>query len=81
MTARIDVTLKKGVFDPQGEVLVNALHHLEYKDVEKVHVGKSFIIELSESDKDKARKQLEAMADTLFANPIIEDFKIEFLDS
>jgi phosphoribosylformylglycinamidine synthase subunit PurS len=80
MKAKIEVMLKKGVFDPQGKVLVNALHHLEYNDVSGVKVGKLFFVEINENDKNVAKKRLAEMADQLFANPIIENFEIELVD-
>ena len=80
MKAKIEVMLKNGVFDPQGKVLVNALHHLDYEDVTNVRVGKLFYVELDENDTEQAKKRLEKMADELFANPVIENFNIEILD-
>ena len=80
MKAKIEVMLKDGVFDPQGKVLVNALHHLEYDDVSKVRAGKLFYVEIDEKDPGKAKEKLAKMADELFANPVIEDFKIELID-
>lgn len=79
MKAKIEVVLKDGVFDPQGKVLVNALHHLEYKDVLSVRAGKLFYIELDGNDASKAQARLAEMADQLFANPVIENFKIEIV--
>lgn len=80
MKARIEVMLKKGVFDPQGKVLVNALHHLDYNEVSGVKVGKLFFVEIDETNKDIAQKKLTKMADQLFANPIIENFEIELME-
>ncbi len=79
MKAKIEVMLKEGVFDPQGKVLVNALHHLEYNSVSGVRAGKLFYIELDESDSARAEKKLAEMADQLFANPVIENFEITLL--
>ncbi len=79
MKAKIEVILKDGVFDPQGKVLVNALHHLDYQNVQAVRAGKLFYVDLDESNPQKAEKQLAEMADQMFANPVIENFKIEIV--
>lgn len=79
MKARIEVVLNKGVFDPQGKTIVNALHHLDHHSVKDVKVGKVFYVDLDEKNPADAETKLSKMADELFANPIIEDFTVEIL--
>jgi phosphoribosylformylglycinamidine synthase len=80
MKAKIEVMLREDIFDPQGKTIVNALHHMDYKSVSNVKAGKLFYLELQETNKDKALKQMEEMAHELFANPVIENYKIEIID-
>ncbi|OHD55964.1 MAG: hypothetical protein A2Y33_10925 [Spirochaetes bacterium GWF1_51_8] len=79
MKAKIEVMLKPGVFDPQGKVIMNALHHLDYHTVTDVRAAKLFYVELDEKDPAAAKKLLEKMSDELFANPVIENFHIEIV--
>lgn len=78
MKARVFVSLKSGVLDPQGKAIASALHHLEYPEVADVRVGKYFDITLSGTPAD-AEKRLKEMSDKLLANPVIEDFRVEVL--
>ena len=77
MKARIKVTLKKGVLDPQGKAIEGALDHLGFVCVEHVHQGKYFEIDLAETDKAKAMNAAKAMCEKLIANTVIENFEIE----
>ncbi len=74
MKAKVYVTLKKGVLDPQGKAIHHALESLGFQDVEGVRVGKFFEIELK---REHEEKQLKEMAEKLLANTVIEDYKIE----
>jgi len=76
MRAKIEVMLRKGVFDPQGKTILNAIHHLGFSNVNDVRAGKLFYIDIDETDKKKAMEKLRTMSDQLFANPVIEDFNI-----
>ena len=78
MKAKIKVTLKKGVLDPQGKAIEGALGSLGFSGVEHVRQGKYFEIELAETDKTKAEAQVKAMCEKLIANTVIENFVIEF---
>lgn len=80
MKAKIEVMLREDIFDPQGKTIMNALHHMGYKDVTKVKAGKLFYVEIQESAKEKAMKKLEEMSHELFANPVIENYKIEIIE-
>jgi len=77
MKAKIIITPKKAVLDPQGKTVQHALEHMGYQGVGAVHVGKYLEIELSGTDKDAARKQLEQACQRFLSNPVIEDFKLE----
>lgn len=81
MKAKIVVTLKKGVHDPQGEATLGTLKHLGFNDVSKVHVGKYIELELGQIGKEKAQKQVESMCQKLLSNPIIESYQVEIQES
>ena len=75
MKARIFVTLKNGVLDPQGQAIQGALGALGFEGVASVRQGKVFEIELTKADDVEAR--LKAMCERLLANTMIEDFRVE----
>ena len=77
MKARIYVTLKPGVLDPQGKAVEHSLHDLGFDDVADVRQGKYMEVELSTSDKAKAEADLEEMCKKLLANTVIENYRIE----
>ena len=74
MKARIHVTLKQGVLDPQGKAISHTLEALGFEGVEKVRQGKFIEIELSETDETRAAKQVEQMCEKLLANMVIENY-------
>ena len=77
LKARIKVTLKSGVLDPQGKAIEGALASLGFDGVNGVRQGKYFEIELAETDKAKAEAQVKAMCEKLIANTVIENYVIE----
>ncbi len=77
--ARIVVTLKTGVLDPQGKAIEGALGTLGFAGVGSVRQGKVFDVELSGDDRDAARTDLAAMCDKLLANTVIENYSIEIV--
>jgi phosphoribosylformylglycinamidine synthase len=77
MKARIIITPKKAVLDPQGKTVQNALEHMGYKGVGAVHVGKYLEIELDGADKETARKQVDDACHRFLTNPVIEDYRFE----
>ena len=77
MKARIKVTLKKGVLDPQGKAIEGALGSLGFNGVEHVRQGKYFEIDLAETDRSKAMAEAKAMCEKLIANTVIENYDIE----
>lgn len=76
MKAKIYVTLKNGVLDPQGKAVLHALESMGHQNVKEVRVGKFFEIEL-EGNSEKAKAQLQEMGEKLLANTVIENFKVE----
>ena len=77
MRARIHITLKQGVLDPQGKAVGQALAALGFAGVGEVRQGKVIDIELAETDPDRARESLEEMCERLLANTVIEDYEID----
>lgn len=76
MKARVTVTLKNGVLDPQGKAIEHALIGLGFGGVGSVRQGKVFDLELEGADKAKAEADLKAMCDKLLANTVIENYSI-----
>lgn len=74
MIAKIYINLKRDVSDPQGLTVKSALETLSFKGIQKVHVGKYFVIELDDMEKSEAEKLVKAMCEKLLANPVIEDY-------
>lgn len=77
MQARVFVTLKNGVLDPQGKAIEHALRGLGLDGVEKVRQGKMFEIELADTDAAAAEQRLKVMCERLLANTVIENYRIE----
>ena len=77
--AKVYVSLKPSVFDPQGKTVEQALHSLGYGSVTDVRQGKYFEIEIEADTDDGARKSVEEMAHRLLANPVIESYRVELL--
>jgi phosphoribosylformylglycinamidine synthase PurS subunit len=77
MKARVFVTLKNGVLDPQGKAIGHALNALGFASVGDVRQGKVIDLELEESDRAKAKAELEKMCEKLLANTVIEKYEIE----
>jgi phosphoribosylformylglycinamidine synthase subunit PurS len=77
MKARVVVTLKRSVLDPQGLAVGRALASLGFAEVQGVRLGKVIELELSETDPAKARERLAAMCEKLLANTVIEEYRIE----
>lgn len=79
MKARITVTLKNGVLDPQGKAIEGALGALGFDGVNDVRQGKVIDIELNETDKSAAQAKLTDMCEKLLANTVIENYRIDIL--
>ena len=76
-TAKVYVTLKDSILDPQGVAVKEGLHNLQYQNVENVRIGKFITLTFSESDKNKAEEQLKIMCEKLLANTVIENYTYE----
>lgn len=79
MKARVTVTLKSGVLDPQGKAIEGALRSLAIPGVESVRQGKIFDIELSAADKAQAEAALRDACEKLLANTVVENYRIEIV--
>jgi phosphoribosylformylglycinamidine synthase len=79
MKARVTVTLKSGVLDPQGQAITGSLKSLGFEGVASVRQGKIFDLEIPDSDPADARLQLAAMCEKLLANTVIENYAIELI--
>jgi len=77
--AKIHVTLKKSVLDPQGQTILQALNHLNLSEVKQVRVGKFFEVQVESDSKEKAETKLKQAAQDVLSNPVIEDFSVEVL--
>ncbi len=77
MKARVFVTLKPSVFDPQGHTILDALQSMGYRGIEDVRQGKYFELQLQAATGDAARALAAEVADKLLANPVIESYRIE----
>ena len=75
--AKVFVTLKPSVFDPQGRTIAEALHSLGYDAVADVRQGKYFELDLNVASADAAQKLAKDVADRVLANPVIESFRVE----
>jgi phosphoribosylformylglycinamidine synthase len=81
LKARIRITLKNGVLDPQGKAIQNALGGLGFKGVEEVRQGKFIEVDLAATDEGAARAEVERMCRELLANTVIEDYAFELAAS
>jgi phosphoribosylformylglycinamidine synthase len=77
MKARVFVTLKPSVFDPQGRTIADALHSMGYTGIGNVRQGKYFEVEVDAGSADEAKRLVGDVADKVLANPVIESYRIE----
>jgi phosphoribosylformylglycinamidine synthase len=77
MKAKIIITPKKAVVDPQGKTVQVALEQMGHQGIKAVHVGKYLEIELDGTDREAARKKLDEAAHKFLSNPVIEDYRLE----
>ena len=81
MKARVFVSFKPTVLDPQGQTICGALNGLGHKSIAAVRQGKFFELELSgEAWSEKVHQEIERIARDVLANPVIEDYRVEYLD-
>ena len=81
MRARIKITLKNGVLDPQGKAIQHALSALGIAGVKDVRQGKYIEVKLDETSQDKARETVERMCKDLLANTVIENYSYELIEN
>ncbi len=77
MKAKVFVSLKPSILDPQGKTIAAALHSLGYASVQDVRQGKYFELDMGASTADQARALASEVADKLLANPVIESYRVE----
>ncbi len=77
MRARVFVTLKPSVFDPQGRTIAEALHSMGYSSIGDVRQGKYFELDVDAASGEQARAVASEVADKLLANPVIESYRVE----
>ncbi len=77
MRARITISLKPGVLDPQGKAIEGALHAMGYENATEVRQGKVIELNIDEADAARARATVEEMCKRLLANPVMENYAIE----
>ena len=75
MKAKIQITLKPGILDPQGKAIEHALETLGFKNVRDVRMGKYLEVELQETTQDRAEAEVKSMCEKLLANTIIEEYR------
>ena len=76
MKAVVNIALRSGVLDPDGKAVEHALNSLGFSGVSNVRIGKQIVLDIDESDKNKAKEQLKVMCEELLANTVIEDYEI-----
>lgn len=72
----VHIVPRRGILDPQGKAVADALHTLGFGDVRDVHVGRHLVVEMDAADRGSAEKSTLAMCEKLLANPVTEDFEI-----
>lgn len=77
----IRVVPRRGLLDPQGKAVADALHALGFDDVADVRVGRHLVLDLRATDADAARRRAAEMCDRLLANPVTEDYVVEQVDA
>ncbi|MBB4658443.1 phosphoribosylformylglycinamidine synthase subunit PurS [Parvularcula dongshanensis] len=77
MKARVTITLKSGVLDPQGKAIESSLHGLGFEGVSGVRQGKMIELDLPQTDEAEARAEAERMCQRLLANPVMETYRID----
>ncbi len=80
MKAKVIVTLKNGVLDPQGKAAEESLHSLGFDEVSCLRIGRYMELDLKGTSKEEAENRLKEMCDKVLANPVIEDFKFEIAE-
>ena len=77
----VHITPRRGILDPQGQTVAEALHTLGFASVRDVHVGRHIVVELDAPDRPNAEQSTREMCERLLANPVTEDFEIETVEA
>ncbi|HUX35023.1 MAG TPA: phosphoribosylformylglycinamidine synthase subunit PurS [Gemmatimonadaceae bacterium] len=77
----LHITPRRGLLDPQGKAVTDALHTLGFAAVRDVHVGRHVIVELEAADAAAAERDVRAMCERLLANPVTEDFEVAAVET
>jgi phosphoribosylformylglycinamidine synthase len=80
MKARVYVSFKSTVLDPQGQTICGALNGLGHTSIQGVRQGKFFDVEIAPQARDQAEREMDQIARDVLANPVIEEYRVEFLD-
>ena len=72
----VHIVPRRGILDPQGKAVTDALHTLGFGDVQQVHVGRHLVVDVKAADRAAAERSTRAMCEKLLANPVIEDYEI-----
>jgi len=80
MKAKIHITLKNGVLDPQGRAIAGALHNMGYNDVEDVRQGKYIEVDLKSPNAESAKQTLDKICSSLLANTVVENYSYELVE-
>jgi phosphoribosylformylglycinamidine synthase PurS subunit len=80
MLAKVYVTPKKAILDPQGKAIANSLHELRYEEITDVRMGKYLELRLTGLARPQAEQRVEEMCRRLLANSVIEDFRFEIVE-
>lgn len=80
MKAVIKISLKKGILDPQGKTVNNALYHLGFSTFQNVRIGKLIELQINGKNKEEAAQKIEDACKKLLANPVIEDYTYELFE-
>jgi phosphoribosylformylglycinamidine synthase subunit PurS len=76
----VHITPRRGILDPQGKTVADALHTLGFAEVRDVHIGRHIIVELDAGDRAAAERSTRDMCEQLLANPVTEDYKIASIE-
>ncbi len=77
MKARVYVTIKENVLDPQGTAVQGALHSIGFNEVDKVRIGKYLELDVDTNDRAEAEERIRQMCEKLLANTVVEDYRFE----
>jgi phosphoribosylformylglycinamidine synthase PurS subunit len=76
----VHITPRRGILDPQGKTVADALHSLGFESVRDVHIGRHVVVEVDAADRSAAERSTRQMCERLLSNPVTEDFEIAAVD-